>query len=64
MMINIREVSRRTGRTVRTVRWWINSGKLPATKGTKEWLIDEKDLERKGEHGYSNSEYSERAETA
>lgn len=64
MLINVREASRRTGRTVRTIRWWIASGRLPAVKVTKEWLINENDLRGKDENDYADREHPQRAETA
>lgn len=42
----VSDISRRTGKTPATVRWWTDSGKLPAIRtasGTR--LIERQDLE-------------------
>jgi len=43
-MLTVLEVARRVGRDPETVRRWIRSGKLPATKVGLQHMVDEKDL--------------------
>lgn len=45
----IREASPILHKAVRTIRWWIHTGKIEAEKpiGTNRWLISESEIERK-----------------
>lgn len=45
---NLNEVSKLLGVKVRTLRWWISTGKLNARKitGTNRWIVTQEEIER------------------
>lgn len=43
-MLTVPEAAKRVGRDPETVRRWIRSGKLPATKIGQQHFVDESDL--------------------
>lgn len=43
-MLTVLEVAKRVGRDPETVRRWIRSGRLPATKVGLQHMVDEDDL--------------------
>jgi excisionase family DNA binding protein len=43
--ISVREAARRTGRSAETIRRWIWSGRLPATKRGNTYVVDVMQLE-------------------
>ncbi len=52
-MLTVPEASRRVGRDPETIRRWIRSGRLRATKVGTQHVIDEADLEALAEDGVS-----------
>jgi len=44
-MLTVPQAARRTGRNPETIRRWIRSGRLPATKFGTQHVIDEVDLD-------------------
>ena len=52
-MLTVPEASRRLGRDPETIRRWIRSGRLRATKVGTQHVIDEADLEALADEGVS-----------
>lgn len=52
-MLTVPEASRRVGRDPETIRRWIRSGRLRATKVGTQHVIDEADLDALAEEGVS-----------
>ncbi|MEO6317507.1 MAG: helix-turn-helix domain-containing protein [Acidimicrobiales bacterium] len=44
-MLTVPEVARRLGRNPETVRRWIRSGRLPATKVGTQHVVEERDVD-------------------
>jgi excisionase family DNA binding protein len=46
-LLAVPEAAKRAGVTGQTIRAWIHTGLLPATKVGRDWLISAEDLDRK-----------------
>lgn len=44
--MTIRQASKRLGRTVRTIRYWISIGKIKAYKNGNLWDIPEEEVQK------------------
>ena len=57
-VLTLEQFATKKGLTVRTVRNYIKSGRLPAFKPGRDWLIPVKELARVIEDGRSTSPYN------